>query len=65
MSELLRIITKRFKSAPVDSFLMLADEMPFQLRRNVLCIRYYCKMRGQLIDLAFNYALPATLPIHL
>ena len=59
-TEGLRIISGCFKSFPVVSLYVLVDEMPLQMRRNLLSARYYGEMRSQVNNTAFNYAIPTT-----
>jgi len=57
-NEALRIATGAFKSTPIQSLQILANEMPLQLRRDNLTLKYYYKIRSHLGNPAFNHAIP-------
>ena len=60
VSEALRLATGAFKSTPVESLHILANEMPLILRRKMLSARYFIKKLSQLSNPAFTKAIPNT-----
>ena len=57
-NDCLRLATGAFKSTPIPSLQVLAAEMPLSLRRQVLSLRYYFKLKGQLGNPAHRYVVP-------
>ena len=45
VNDSLRIATGAFKTTPVSSLRIIANEMPLQLRRDEQILKYYYKMR--------------------
>jgi len=54
-TEALRIATGAFKSTPTDTLYILANEMPPDIRREYLSLRYYYKTRSSLDNPAYNH----------
>ena len=54
----LRIATGAFKTTPIDSLYILANELLLSCRRKEITARYFCKLRCQLGNSAFSCAVP-------
>ena len=57
-NEALRIATAAFKTTPSESLYILANELPMHYRRKLMTAKYFCKLRSQLGNPAFKYAVP-------
>jgi len=57
-NDAIRLATGAFKSTPVDSLQVLANEMPLHLRRDTLTLKYFYKVKSQLNNPAFKQAIP-------
>jgi len=60
-TEAIRIATGAFKSTPTESLFILANEMPLDLRREYLSLKYYYKMRSYLDNPAHEHVVPLVL----
>jgi len=60
-TEAIRIATGAFKSTPSDSLLVLANEMPLDLRWEYLNLKYYYKMKSILDNPAHEHVVPLVL----
>jgi len=58
VTEVLRLATGAFKSTPRDSLHVLADELPLDLRREKLALRYYYKTRSIIDNPAHKHVVP-------
>ena len=47
-TEALKIATGTFKSTPIDSLYILTNEMPLNIRKEYLTLKYFCKVRSQI-----------------
>jgi len=57
-NEGLRIATGAFKSTPVASLQILTNQMPLDLRRLHLSLKYYYKLRSHITNPAFSSVVP-------
>jgi ribonuclease HI len=57
-NEALRISTGAFKSTPIESIYILANEIPLNMRRKKLSLQYYFKLRSNINNPAYNQAIP-------
>jgi len=58
ITEILRLATGAFKSTPRDSLYVLAEELPLNLRREKLCLRYYYKTKSSIDNPAHKHVVP-------
>ena len=57
-TEAIRIATGAFKSTPVETLYILANEMNLENRRNYLALRYFYKIKSQLDNPANKFLIP-------
>jgi len=53
-NEAMRIATGAFKTSPASSLHVLTAEPPLQLRRKELALKYYAKIKSDILNPAFN-----------
>jgi hypothetical protein len=56
-NEALRIATGVFKSTPINSIYILANELPLSLRREKLSLKYYFKIRSYINNPAYEHVI--------
>jgi ribonuclease HI len=59
-NEGLRIATGAFKSTPIQSLQVIANQLPLDLRRLQLSLKYYYKIRSHIYNPAFHATIPPT-----
>jgi ribonuclease HI len=59
-NEGLRIATGAFKSTPICNLQIITNQMPLELRRLQLSVKYYYKMRSHIYNPAFHATIPPT-----
>ena len=57
-TEAIRIATGAFKSTPLETLYILANEMNLENRRNYLALRYFYKIKSQLDNPANKFLIP-------
>jgi hypothetical protein len=60
-NEALRLATGAFKSTPVETLHVLTNELPLNIRREQMTLKYYYKLRSQISNPAFNTCIPTKL----
>ena len=58
--ECLRIASGCFKSTPTESLQVITNEMPLEMRREHLTLKYFLKIKSQFSNPAFNSVIPPT-----
>ena len=58
-TEAIRIATGAFRSSPIDSLFILTNEMPPQIRKEYLTLKYFYKIRSQINNPACQPAVVA------
>ena len=57
-NDLLRMATGTFKSTPTESIQVIANEMPLELRREKLTLKYFYKVKSQVYNPAWKKTIP-------
>ena len=58
--ECLRIASGCFKSTPTEALQVITNEMPQEMRREHLTLKYFLKIKSQFYNPSFNSAIPPT-----
>ena len=59
-TECLRIASGAFKSTPIESIQAITNEMPLDLRRDQLILKYFIKIKSRFANPAFSFVVPPT-----
>ena len=59
-NECLRIATGAFKSTPIQNLHIIANQMPLEIRRQHLTLKYYIKIRSHIGNPSFFSVVPPT-----
>jgi len=62
-NEAIRIATGAFRTTPISSLQILANEPPMHFRRRELSLKYYFKLKSQITNPAFNYVINSNLQL--
>lgn len=59
-NECLRIASGAFKSTPVPNLQIICNQMPLEMRRQLLTLKYHYKMKSHIYNPAFSASVPTT-----